>query len=113
MMRLLSARKKMQENGLVSDNGCKTALWETTPGRAVRTVVSDNATFEEVIENAPGNFYMRSRFLLRRLQEVAHYCSPKVTRANRAGLREDPARRGISSGLVFGRGRSPALQPGL
>ena len=71
------------------------------------------STFEEVIENAPGNFYMRSRFLLRRLQEVAHYCSPKVTRANRAGLRKIRARRGISSGLVFGRGRSPALQPGL
>ena len=32
-------------------------------------VIYRYATFEEVIENAPGNFYMRSRFLLRRLQE--------------------------------------------
>lgn len=51
---------------------------------------SDKPTFEEVIENAPGNFYMRSRFLLRRLQEGCPLLLSKSDPGQPRGAAEDP-----------------------
>lgn len=62
------------------------ALDGQVPGEAL----SENATFEEVIENAPGNFYMRSRFLLRRLQEGCPLLLSKSNPGQPRGAAEDP-----------------------
>ena len=69
------------------------------PGRIRQ--VDEIATFEELIENAPGNFYMRSRFLLRRLQEGCPLLLSKSDPGQPREAAEDPgpARHQFGFGL--------------